>query len=109
MSGGREHVGAQRGQAAVEFVALVLVACVVLGGLVALTPNADGRVTGGFLVHHIACAATGRCHADERELVRAYGERDAALVRALAPNLAYEPGERELPVDWRACRRPRCA
>ena len=40
---------------------------------------------------------------------RAYGEDDAATVRALAPNLVYEPGERQLPVDWRDCRRPECA
>jgi hypothetical protein len=33
----------------------------------------------------------------------------AGLVRAHAPNLVYERGERELPVDWRRCRRPECA
>jgi hypothetical protein len=30
-------------------------------------------------------------------------------VRDHAPNLVYEPGERQLPVDWRRCRRPECA
>ena len=30
-------------------------------------------------------------------------------MRALAPNLVYEPGERELPVDWRECRRVTCS
>jgi hypothetical protein len=72
-------------------------------------PVADGRSVGGFLAHHIACAAGGRCHSPERELADAYGPRGAALVRALAPNLAFERGERSLPVDWRRCRRPACA
>ncbi len=31
------------------------------------------------------------------------------LVRAHAPNVVYEPGERQIPVDWRCCRRPECA
>jgi hypothetical protein len=30
-------------------------------------------------------------------------------VRSLAPSLVYERGERQLPVDWRRCRRPECA
>jgi hypothetical protein len=87
----------------------VLLGAVVLGALAAFAPGADGRAAGGFLVHHFVCAVGGRCEAAERKLVGAYGERDAALVRALAPNLAYERGERHLPVDWRTCRRPRCA
>jgi hypothetical protein len=103
------RAGGQRGQAAVEFVALVLLACLVLGALVAFAPAADGRAAGGFLARQIVCAIGGRCQDDERELVRAYGERDAATVRALAPHLAYERGERQLPVDWRRCRRPACA
>jgi hypothetical protein len=100
---------AERGQACVEFVALVCVACLALGALLAFVPSADGRASGGFLVHHVVCAVSGRCDRAERELARAYGERDAATVRALAPHLVFEPGERQLPVDWRRCRRPRCA
>jgi hypothetical protein len=99
----------QRGQACVEFVALVAVACLALGALLAVAPVVDGRAVGGFLARHVVCAVSGRCADAERELVRAYGERDAARVRALAPHLAYERGERQLPVDWRQCRRPGCA
>ena len=33
----------------------------------------------------------------------------AELVRAHAPNLVYGPGERQLPVDYRRCRRADCA
>lgn len=99
----------ERGQAAVEFVALLLLCCLAFGALLALRGDFDGRATGGFLARHLVCAVTGGCDRDEQQLVAAYGERDAAAVRALAPNLAYEPGERELPVDWRDCRRVRCS
>jgi len=102
-------VSADRGQASVEFVALTLVCCLVLGGLLALTGGFDGRDAGGFLARHVVCAVSGRCERDDGRLVAAYGKRDAALVRALAPNLVYEPGERELPVDWRSCRTVSCS
>jgi hypothetical protein len=100
---------AQGGQAAVEFVALLLICCLALGALLALSGAFDGRSFGGFLARHVACAVTGRCDADEQRVVAAYGERGAARVRALAPNLVYEGGERQLPVDWRGCRRVACA
>lgn len=99
----------QAGQATVEVVGLVLVVALALAALGVALPAADGRSIGGFLAHHFTCAVSGRCRAAERELVRAYGSRDAALVRELAPNLVYERGERQLPVDWRACRRAACA
>jgi len=99
----------QRGQASVEFVALLLLACCALGALFALSGRFDGRSFGGFLAHHLVCAVSGRCDGDEAALVKAYGARDAAAVRALAPSLVYEPGELQLPVDWRECRRAECA
>ena len=102
-------VRTERGQATVEFVALVLLCCLALGALCALKGGFDGRAYAGFVARHVVCAAGGRCKADERRVAAAYGERDGATVRALAPNLVYEPGERQLPVDWRRCRRSRCA
>ena len=102
-------MSAERGQASVEFVALVLGCCLAFGALLALRRDFDGREAGGFLARHLVCPVTGRCDSDEERLAAAYGRRDAARVRALAPNLVYEPGERELPVDWRECRRVRCA
>ena len=99
----------QRGQAAVEFVALLFLCCLALGAVFALRGGFDGRSFGGFLARHATCAVSLRCRPDERRLAAAYGERDARAVRALAPNLVFEPGERQLPVDWRSCRRPRCA
>jgi hypothetical protein len=100
---------AQRGQATVEFVALVLLCCLTLGALLVVRGGFEGRSLGGFLARHVVCAVSGRCKSDERRVTAAYGERDAAAVRALAPNLVYEPAERQLPVDWRRCRAPRCA
>jgi hypothetical protein len=99
----------ERGQASVELIGLVLLVSLALAALAAASPRIDGRSVGGFLAHHIVCATTGGCRAAERALARAYGERDAATLRDLAPNLVYEPGERELPVDWRECRHARCA
>ena len=99
----------QRGQASVEWVALVLVATLVLGGLVAVAPVADARPVGGFLAHAIVCAVTRGCQDGDRALARAYGNRDAALARAFAPNLVYERGERSLPVDFRRCRARACS
>ena len=45
----------------------------------------------------------------EEALELAYGEDVAGALREHAPSLVYEPGERELPVDWRRCRQASCA
>ena len=100
---------AESGQAATEFVALLLLCCVAFTALFAVTRGFDGRSFGGFLARHVVCATGGGCDRDEGEVVEAYGARDAAIVRALAPSLVYESGERQLPVDWRECRRVECA
>ncbi len=99
----------EHGQAAVEWVGLTLLLALSLGALLSFGPAIEGRSFGGFLAHRIVCAVKGGCADGDRVLVRAYGESDAALVREHAPNLVYEPGERQLPVDWRRCRRPACA
>jgi hypothetical protein len=101
--------GDERGQATVEFALLVLLAALALGALATFGPRLDGRSFGGFLAFRVVCAIERDCGRDDGALARAYGERDAALVRDHAPNLVYEPGERQLPVDWRRCRRPECA
>ena len=102
-------VSREAGQASLEWIGVVLLVALSATTLSAAAPAFDGRSFGGFLANHVICAATGGCHAAERALERAYGEEDAAAVRELAPNLVYEPGERQLPVDWRDCRRPECA
>jgi hypothetical protein len=102
-------LGGERGQASAEWVALVGLVALALGGAVALAPQVDGRSFGGFLAHQVVCAAKGGCDDGDAQLAAAYGARDAALVREHAPNLVYEPGERQLPVDYRRCRSRACA
>lgn len=100
----------QRGQATIEWVGLVLLAALALGAVVAVVPVIDGRSFGGFLTHRVFCAVRGTCaEGGDRELARTYGERDAALLREYAPNLVYESGERQIPVDYRRCRTVSCA
>jgi hypothetical protein len=98
----------ERGQAAIEWVGLVLVVALALGGLLAFGPHVDGRSYGGFLARTILCAVRGGCEDGRDRLIAAYGSRDAALVREYAPNIVYEPGEKEIPIDYRRCRTTRC-
>jgi hypothetical protein len=104
-----EHAPRECGQASVELVGLILLVSLTFAAAAALTPLMDGRPLGGFLSHHLMCAAAHRCHEGEEALELAYGEELAGAIREHAPNIVYEPGERELPVDWRRCRQPRCA
>lgn len=99
----------ERGQAAIEWVATVLVATLALGALAATVPAVDGRSLGGLLAHRLVCAAKGGCQDGDAALVRAYGKEDAELVRRHMPSFVFEPGERQIPVDWRRCRRVDCA
>jgi hypothetical protein len=103
------ELGSQRGQATVEWTALVLMSALALGALLTFGPRADARSFAGFIAHRFVCVTAGGCRDGDRALVRAYGPAATALVRGYAPNLVYEPGERQLPVDWRRCRRRRCA
>jgi hypothetical protein len=77
----------ERGQASVEWIGLILLVALVLGGALAGGVRIDGRSFGGFLAHRFACAVEGgRCHDGDPELARAYGPAGARLVRANAPN-----------------------
>ena len=84
-----------------------------LGALLAFVPAVDGRSLGSYVAHAFLCAVNGGCDADGPAggdaLARAYGERDAALVRRFAPNIVYERGTYTLPVDYRRCRLHRCS
>jgi hypothetical protein len=88
---------------------LVLLVAASLGALPRFALHVDGRSFGGFLAHRLVCAVRGQCHDGDPALARAYGRRDAEMVRRYAPNIVYEPGERSLPVDFRRCRSHRCA
>src|SRR3954470_14106362 len=97
-------MGDERGQASVEWIGLLLLVSVALGAAVAFVPAVDGRPLGAALARVLVCAVKRDCHAESAALRRAYGERDAELVRANAPNIVYEPGTLTLPVDYRRCR-----
>ena len=103
----------ERGQATVEWVGLVLLVGLALGGFAAFVPVAGGRTLGELLVRRVLCAVRGHCSPDgaggDGELVAAYGADGAGLVRRYAPNIAYEPGTYTLPIDWRQCRSHRCS
>jgi len=105
----RQSGDRERGQATIEWLGLVLLVALALAALSAVAPRVDGWSFGGFLTARLVCAVSGRCLHEDDALALAYGSHGAALVRSNAPNLVYEPGERELPVDWRRCRRRRCA
>jgi hypothetical protein len=104
--------GGERGQATVEWIALLLLAGLLLGVLVL---TAASRLFPGLpLVHAIGdrliCAVrlSADCTGDER-LESAHGQELTALLQAHAPTLLYEDGMRALPVDFRRCRVDACA
>jgi hypothetical protein len=103
----------ERGQATVEWIALILLAALLLLGLLAA---AGGRLPGGELARsilgRIACAVRldGSCGDDgAAALALAYGTELAATIREHAPDLLYEEGMLALPVDYRRCREPACS
>jgi hypothetical protein len=103
-------VRCERGQATIEWVGLVLLASLLLvGAAAAAGPEVDGRSFGGFLTHRFVCAVRGGCDDGDAALAKQYGPSDAELLRRHAPDIVYEPGERELPVDYRQCRDVECA
>jgi hypothetical protein len=98
------------GQAALDWVGVVLLVCVACGAAVAAGAGAvDGRPFGAELARVLVCAARGGCQDRDDALRDAYGERDAALVREYLPNIVYEPRTRTLPVDFRECRSHSCS
>ncbi len=99
----------ERGQATIEWVGLVLLASLALGALATAIPVVDGRSFGGFLSHRILCAIKGECDNGDAALARSQGPSDAELLRRHAPELVYERGERQLPVDFRTCRARECS
>ena len=51
----------ERGQASVEWVALVLLVALALAALLVLAPRVDGRSLGGLVAGRITCAARESC------------------------------------------------
>jgi hypothetical protein len=96
----------QGGQASVEWIGLIVLLTLAVGGLLTAVPAVDGRSLGAALAHRLTCTVKGNC---DDGLSRAYGVEDADLVRRHLQGLVFEPGERQIPVDWRSCRAVECA
>lgn len=99
----------ERGAATVEWTGIVLVVAITLGSVGLVAPAVDGRSLGAAISNALVCAVEGGCADGDDELVGAYGEDGADLVRRHAPSIVYERGELQLPVDYRDCRSPECA
>jgi hypothetical protein len=96
----------ERGQATVEWSALVLVVVLVLAGAGFVIARGDGWRFGQGVLDSIICAAFDRC---PDALEDAYGDDVARSVREYAPNIVYERRSAALPVDLRRCRRVECS
>jgi hypothetical protein len=102
-------MASERGQATIEWTAVVLLVALAFASFLEVgLPHIDGRGYGGALARAIVCAARGGCDDGRDALAAAYGGRDAALVREYAPSIVYEPGEKEIPIDYRQCRATAC-
>jgi hypothetical protein len=108
----REGLGAagERGQATIEWTALLLLVSLLGVGLLAvagarLPPTDLARAIAAKLV--CAVRLSDACSASS-QLVAAYGPELAAQVAAGAPEIVYENGMTALPVDFRACRGRGC-
>jgi hypothetical protein len=93
----------------VEWVGTLCVVSLLLVGLVAAGVGVLGEGLARSLVARLLCAAslTDSC-GDEPALIAAYGTEVGELVRRHMPMLAFEPGSRALPVDFRRCRESAC-
>jgi hypothetical protein len=100
----------ERGQGTVEWVGLLLLVAVLVAALIAAGVKLPAASLARTLAARLVCAISlsDTC-ANEPELVAAYGEELAALLREHAPGIAYERGMRALPVDFRSCRSSECA
>jgi hypothetical protein len=99
----------ERGQAAVEWVALLLLVALLFAGLVAAGVRVPGAALSRAISSRLLCATAlaERC-GDEPVLIAAYGTEVGRLVRRHMPSLLFERGSRAVPVDFRRCRASAC-
>jgi hypothetical protein len=103
-----------RGQSTVEWLGLVvLVSLLVLALAALLGTRVPGIGLARALADRLVCAAGlggESCGGlPGSELAAAYGPELAEAVRTRAPTIAYEPGMRAVPVDFRSCREDPCS
>ena len=99
----------ERGQGTVEWVGVVCLVSVLLGGLLAVGVRVPGVALAEAIASRVLCAAAlaDRC-GDEPGLIAEYGSEVGRLVRAHMPLLLFERGSRAVPVDFRRCRSTAC-
>lgn len=99
----------QRGQSTVEWVGLLLLVALLLGGLLAAGVRIPGASLAEAVASRILCAASlaDSC-GDEPALIAAYGTEVGKLAREHMPMIAFEAGSRAVPVDFRRCRSTEC-
>jgi len=105
-------VRSERGQSTVEWIALILLAALLLVGALAVAGRAlPGGELARAILGRIACAVRmGGCgDIGANALALAYGDELAAAVREQVPDLLYEEGMVAVPVDYRRCREPACS
>lgn len=93
----------ERGQAGVEWVALLLLVAAALAAAATLA-----GVPAAWLPPALRCAVFRAC-GEPGALRAAYGAEVGEVVRAQAPSLAYERGTFALPMDFRRCHEHLCA
>jgi hypothetical protein len=102
--------GRQRGQGTVEWLALVFVACLATASVLALAVSLlPATAIARAIAARLICAAGFSDCSPAGPLVASYGAELAARVTESAPEIVYEDGTRDLPVDFRSCRAARCA
>lgn len=102
--------GGERGQATVEWVGVVCLFALLFAAILALAGlRPAGTSLAEAIAQRILCAVSlsGECERTSA-LVSQYGRDVAALVADHAPQIFYEPGEAEIPVDFRRCRQVAC-
>jgi hypothetical protein len=105
-------IAQQRGQSTVEWIGLVLLVSLVISALGAIAGlGLPGAALARAITSRIVCAVglSDGCGLGADELLSAYGDEVAAVVRDHAPRILYESGMRALPVDYRRCRHDACA
>ena len=95
----------QSGQAAVEWVGLLLLMSLGLAGLLALASRVEGRSLGGALAHAITCTAGGRCVEPARAGPAPHGPAFGLAAGRVVPR-ARSLGSLPRPVVPRARPRP---
>ncbi len=107
----QEAPAGQRGQATIEWVGLVaLVSLVLVGALALVGARLPGLALAEAIASRIACAVSLDDACEIRSaLVAQYGSEIAGLFAEHSPEIVYEQGELELPVDFRECREAECS